>query len=384
MLGSNGPKRYFVGLQNEAEMRGTGGLPGAFAIVVADHGKVTFTHFESDAALLPAESGQLIPTGLDFGADYDAAYGASDPTSLIVNSDLSPHFPYAAQIWARMWERVSGEHVDGAVAVDPTVLAYLLAATGPATLPGGGTVTADNVVTLTERDEYSIFDDNAARKDFLVSVLKASSTLLTSGRGDATVLAQAMTLASKEQRLLVWSADPAVEDALAQTSYAGSLPTGNRPFVGPVLNNVAAGKLDFYLTRSLDYHRSGCGASRDVLVTLTLANNAPGAGLPLYVTTRLDVNGPGTRPGDDRTQLDYYATAGAELMSVSVNGEPTTAAVLHALGHPIFRLAVELPRGTTQTVVLHLREPAGTGDPIIWRQPGVTPMAVTAFSQPCG
>jgi hypothetical protein len=34
--------------------------------------------------------------------------------------------------------------------------------------------------------------------------------------------------------------------------------------------------------------------------------------------------------------------------------------------------------------VLHLREPAGTGDPIIWRQPGVTPMAVTAFSQPCG
>ena len=32
MLGADGPKRYFVAFQNDAEARGTGGLPGAFAI----------------------------------------------------------------------------------------------------------------------------------------------------------------------------------------------------------------------------------------------------------------------------------------------------------------------------------------------------------------
>jgi len=98
MLGDHGPKRYFIGLQNEAEMRGTGGLPGTFAIMVADHGTIKFTHFKSDAALLPAASGGLIDTRLDFGSDYTSAYGAADPTKLFVNSNISPNFPYAAKI----------------------------------------------------------------------------------------------------------------------------------------------------------------------------------------------------------------------------------------------------------------------------------------------
>lgn len=383
MLGTDGPKRYFIGLQNEAEMRGTGGLPGAFAIAVADHGKITFTHFESDDALLPLQTGQHVQTGLDFGPGYDAAYGSATPTSFIVNSDISPNFPYAAQIWARMWEKVSGEHVDGAIAVDPYTLASFLAVTGPVTLPSGTAVTADNIVPLTERDEYSLFDDNEARKAFLVSVLKSASEVLISGRGAATDIARVVSATSQEQRMLVWSSDPATESVLAATSYGGALPPASRPLSAVVLNNIAAGKLDYYLTRTIDYHRSGCASRRDVLVTVDLTNDAPASGLPPYVDTRLDNPPFPVQPGDNRTQLDYYATGGAQLLSASLNGKPTTAAVLTDLGHPIFRIDVELPRGTTQELTLHLTEPAGSGDPVIWHQPGVTPLQVNAYSQPC-
>jgi hypothetical protein len=150
------------------------------------------------------------------------------------------------------------------------------------------------------------------------------------------------------------------------------------------LNNSAAGKLDYYLTRSLTYHRSGCGPTRDVLVTIELTNSAPATGLPPYVNTRLDKHAYPVQPGDNRTLLDYYATAGAQLLSVARNGKPSTASVEHALGHPVYRLDVELPRGATQTIVLHLREPAGNGEPRIWRQPGVTALGVTVQSQSCG
>jgi len=34
--------------------------------------------------------------------------------------------------------------------------------------------------------------------------------------------------------------------------------------------------------------------------------------------------------------------------------------------------------------VLHLMEPAGSGSPLVWLQPGVAPTAVRVFSQPCG
>jgi hypothetical protein len=385
MLGVDGPKRYFIGLQNEAELRGTGGLPGAFAIAVADRGTVTFTHFDSDAALLPPGAGHVIRTGLDFGAGYLAAYGASQPTETIVDSNASPHFPYAAQIWAQMWEKVSGEHVDGALAVDPTVLGYFLAATGPVTLPGAVVVSSDNVVSLTQRDEYAMFSDNQQRKDFLVEVLKAASTKLTSGAASARAITTSIVRASKEQRLLVWSSNVKIQVLLAQTSYAGAIPRTSQPFAALILNNAAAGKLDYYLVRTLTYHRTGCGGIRDVRVTITLANNAPASGLSPYVTDRLDKEPPpDVKPGDNRTLLDYYATAGAQLQSVSLNGTPSTANVQNDLGHPIFRMDVELPRGTTQTIELHLSEPAGAGDPIVWRQPGVTPLAVSYLNQSCG
>jgi hypothetical protein len=185
MLGEDSPKRYFIGLQNEAEMRGTGGLPGAFAILVADHGQLTFTHFESDAALTPHATGSLVDTGLDFGAQYNLAYNTSSPTKLFENSNVSPNFPYAAQIWAAMWEKVSGEHVDGAMAMDPGVLANLLHATGPVRTAQGAVLNAQNVVALTEQQEYAIFNNNTTRRAFLVGVLKSGHRRDQLRRGDS-------------------------------------------------------------------------------------------------------------------------------------------------------------------------------------------------------
>lgn len=384
MMGSDGTKRYFIGLQNEAEMRGTGGLPGAFAIAAITNGKIHFERFESDAALLPPGRDHAIATGLDFGKDYNALYGPSLPTTTFVDSNVSPHFPYAARIWAAMWTKVSGQHIDGAIAVDPTALSYFLAATGPTKLPNGGVISSANVVSLTQRDNYVLFPNNAQRKEFLVAVLKAASKRLTSGAGAALNIIRAASLSGSQQRLLAWSRDPTVQTLLEETDFAGSIPSGDRPFSGVILNNAAAGKLDYYLQRSMTYSRTGCGSRRDVIVTITLKNNAPAGGLPLYVEGRADTPPPDALPGDNHTLLDYYASDGALLRSVTLNGEPTTAAAQQTLGHAVFRLDLELPRATTQTIVLHLDEPAGHGTPRIWRQPGVTPLAVRSFDQPCG
>jgi len=384
LLGDHGPQRIFIGLQNEAELRGTGGLPGAFAIAVADHGTVHFTHFESDLALEPPTRNHVIRTGLDFGPAYDAAYGASQPTTTFADSNVSPNFPYAARIWAAMWEKVSGEHVDTVMALDPTVLGYFLSVTGPARLADGTTIDASDVVPLVERDEYSLFPRLGQRKAFVVSVLHAAADNVTSGKGSTLGLVQAASLAAGEQRLLLWSSDPAVQRVVAATHYGGVIPDSARPFVGMIFNNASGGKLDYYVHRSLDLVRTGCGATHDVLVTVQAQNTAPARGLPLYVTARLDRPPPGAKPGDVREIVDYYATRGAQASSVTIDGKPSTVSVLHGLGHPIFRFYVELPRGRTTTIVLHLTEPGAAGRPQIWQQPGVTPLQVQDYEQSCG
>ena len=129
-------QRYFVAFQNEAEARGTGGLPGAFAILRADHGKLSFERFETDNTLGRCRPGSTSATTTTRSTARRRA------TSLYINSNVSPHFPYAAQIWIAMWKKFSGQRLDGAFAVDPTALSYLLAVTGPARLPDGTTVSA--------------------------------------------------------------------------------------------------------------------------------------------------------------------------------------------------------------------------------------------------
>lgn len=383
MLGLDGPRTYFIGLQNEAELRGTGGLPGAFAICRTDNGTIHFTHFGSDTELQEKGHNHLIPTGLNFGSDYNHAYGASKPTSSFVDSNVSPHFPYTAQIWAGMWQKVTGQQVDGVLALDPTVLSYFLRAAGPIVAKYHVPVSANTVVSLTQKDEYALFPSNVERKPFLVSVLRATAKKVTGGAGRPVDLVRAASQSAIERRLLIWDRDPRIEKVLEETNYSGAIPKSTQPFSALILNNASGGKLDYYLQRSVLYQRTGCGSTSDVFVTITLTNLAPEAGLSPYVTTRLDPPPPGAQVGDYKTLLDYYATSGAKLQSITLNGHPSTATVENAFGHPIFRVEVQLPRGTTQTLVLHLEEPRGDSKPHIWEQPGVAPIQLTADDQHC-
>ena len=47
--------------------------------------------------------------------------------------------------------------------------------------------------------------------------------------------------------------------------------------------------------------------------------------------------------------------------SVTVAGRPGMGRIGAENGHPVYTIDVELPRGTSRMVVLHLIEPSGTG-----------------------
>jgi len=377
MLGRHGPRRVFIGVQNEAESRGTGGLPGAFAIAVASRGRITLTRFENDSTLFG------VSTGLDFGPDYRNRYAGADSTNFYGNSNISPHFPYAARIWAAMWQRRSGQRIDATVALDPTALSYLLAVTGPARLADGTELGAGNIVALTQQAEYARFADDTARKAYLLEVARAAVTRLLGRHGDPAGLVRALARAAGERRLLVWSADPAVQGLLEQTPVAGTVPAGDGPYSGLVVVNAAGNKLDYYLDRSLHYRRTGCGDTRTVTATIQLTNTAPRSGLPAIVTGRNDRPRYPTRPGDNRLLVSYYATRGARLLAATLDGTPTTVSPQRENGHPVYTLAVETPVARRRTLVLTLTEPAAAGPLTVLRQPLVRPLRVSTTDTGC-
>ena len=72
MLGANGPRTYFLAFQNNAEVRATGGLVGAFGVAVADKGRITVTRTGADSQFT-----QYTKPVINLGPEYDAIYGPS-------------------------------------------------------------------------------------------------------------------------------------------------------------------------------------------------------------------------------------------------------------------------------------------------------------------
>ncbi|MCL2535851.1 MAG: DUF4012 domain-containing protein, partial [Nocardiaceae bacterium] len=343
MLGADGPRTYFIGFQTNAEARGTGGLLGGFGELRAEDGAVRVDELASNR--------ELSLTGLrpiDLGPDFDRSYGQSRPTTDFRNSNVSSHFPYAAQIWRSMWSQESGTPVDGVIATDPVALGYVLKVVGPVTMPDGEKITADNVVELTESTAYSRFGtDNTARKQYLQTVAAKVVEKMTGKIAHPQALLEALGKAAGEGRIAVWSSRPDEQSVLTGTPLGHTVPDDDAPYAGVVVNNLGGNKLDYYLHREIEYTGGNCtGDTRSTTVTVRLTNTLPAGDYTNYVAGMFD-NPMGAPVGTNLTDLALVATRGAKLDKVTVDGRPAFAFTGAELGHPVFDLQFPIPQGKT-------------------------------------
>jgi hypothetical protein len=388
MLGADGERNYFLALQSNNEARGTGGFFGSFGIINADDGRVKVQKLAPRSKLDDQRYDEM---PLDFGPDYAALYG-DDPATW-AGANLSPHYPYAAQLWLQMWQDRTGDRLDGVVTTDPVTLSYLLEATGPVTLPDGRVIDADNVVPFTENEIYFLIpDDDAARDAYLQTVAEAALDAVFSGKADPRALIDALGRAAGERRLLVYSDQGTEQTQLAASSVGGAIPAGDAPFAGLATINGGGNKLDYYLGQSLDYQLLGCtpDGGRRAQITVTYTNTAPGDGsLPLYIDARSDLpprpNGlPQSREGQSYFFSQVYATAGSSLVSATQDGEPISVEAGKERGHAVFRTDVTLDAGASTTLVFEVAEPPTSGDISTFVTPLVKPVSANADTRKCG
>lgn len=368
MMGADRPRTYFMGFQTNAEARGTGGLLGGFGVLRFDDGVGTVdtlgANTEFDMAFRP----------VDLGAEFIETYGYTNPFTDFRNSNLSSHFPYAAQIWKSMWEQQTGTNVDGVIALDPFALSYILGAVGPVTMPDGEKVNADNVVELTESTAYARFPtDQVARKQYLQDIASAVVDKMTKSTGSPRALLDALGKAVGEGRISVWSADPADQELLEQTPLAHIIPEDPAPYAEVVINNLGGNKMDYYLEREIEYVADGCdGDRRNSTVTVRLKNTANEAELPDYVATTggLSADIPIDLPrGSMLTSVKLLGTTGAKLESALSNGDKIAVFTGQELGHPTFEVQVAIPPGQAGELSFRLSEPTHPGEARVPVQP---------------
>jgi hypothetical protein len=359
MMGADGPRAYLMAFQTPAEARGTGGLLGGFGILRFVDGKATVDDLASNRDFIG------LSAKVDLGQQFNDTYGYTNPFTDFRNTNLSSHFPYAAQIWKSMWESDTGERVDGVIALDPIALSYILKATGPVTVRGE-TITADNVVELTLSTAYERYpDDQEARKEFLQDIAKEAVKATTGPVKSPRNLLDALGRAAGERRLAVWSAIPADQELLETTSLAHAIPGDTAPYAAVIINNLAGNKMDYYLKREIEYAADGCdGDRRKSTVTVRLTNTARPGQFTEYVGGRggivegLDLNVP---LGTMVTSVRLLATQGSKLEGIVSNGQRLAANVDVERGHPSYEVQVVIPPGQSGEISFQLSEPTVPG-----------------------
>jgi hypothetical protein len=270
MLDSGRP--WLVLAANNAEMRaGSGTFLRAAAL--RGHDGVLRLDPMVPTASLALEPGQVTATGV-----YADVWDRLRPTEEWRNLALSPNFDATAALAARMWVAAGREPVAGVIAVDPFALRALLRVTGPVTV-GDRTTDATGVLDELLHGQYAGLpagaepDEQGGRGERLGAVAVAAIDRLSAGTVDAGRLVDELVTAARARHVLVWAADPPVEQAWQHLGVAGRLSPDS---VMVSVQNRGANKLDYFLGVDADLTcRAPSAGRRRCSIAVELRNATP-------------------------------------------------------------------------------------------------------------
>jgi UDP-GlcNAc:undecaprenyl-phosphate GlcNAc-1-phosphate transferase len=350
VFGSRGTRRYFLAVQNSAELRATGGFIGNWGILVAAGGRVTLEEFDRVATL--NERGDP-NRGAPADDEFLRRYGRFDVARTWQNVNMSPDFPTVGRVIERLLPQSGGPDVDGVIAVDSIGLRALLELTGPVTVPQWPEpIRADNVVDVTLRDAYAVFTDRSQREDFLGEVARAVWRATTSSDlGSPQHIGRTLGAASDEGHLLLWMQREDEQRVAEQIGAAHRVapPAGDSLLV--VSQNAAGNKTDYYLDRTVSYEvaltpsADGTAAAVDGKVETTLRNGAPASGLPEVVIGPYDER---FEPGENRAYVSVYTPH--RFARATLDGRPRALESAKELDRRVYSAFVGVPARSARTL----------------------------------
>ncbi|WP_364745961.1 DUF4012 domain-containing protein [Arthrobacter sp. LAR12-1-1.1] len=381
LLGSDGPRSYLLMIQNNAESRASGGIPGALAVLTFDHGKLTLGAQGSASGL-----GVFFPV---FPADPEQAQIYSARLGEYMHDvNLTPDFPTAAATAQAMWEKRTGQQVDGVLSLDPVALGYILDATGPVRITDPGLaaaakiglpteLTGKNVVQTLVSDVYAKIERPELQDAYFADVAKEVFGALSSGKGEARGLIKGITRGAAEGRVLVWSGAANEQAIIANYPLSGSIAGKSvaPAQFGVYFNDGTGAKMDYYVKRTVQLVKECTGDDYgQVKVRITSTNTAPAdaaTSLPAYVTGGGIF---GVPAGTVQTNVIAYGPVQANVETATVDGTKTDFAAHRHADRPVGTVTLTLAPGQSSTVDLTFGKIVQHTEPTVVVTPTVQPV----------
>jgi hypothetical protein len=388
LVGLKKPVTYLLLVQNNDELRATGGFISAVGTLKLESGRIreldfvdSYDFFDKELAYPPA------PLPMQQYMNIQLL--------LLRDANWSPDLPTTAKLVESLYRREAGQQVDGIITVDLRALELIVAALEPLTLTGAAVPITGASVVQTVKELYSVpasIDANieeaglgtwwGRRKEFIPALAQSARSRLESGQVDFGKMLSAAQTALNERAIQVWLADKAAAAQMAELGWDGGLhPEAGADFLALIDTNMGYNKVDAVIERAVSYEVTwpdGLDAPAQATATITYTH-------PLSVTDEF-CDGQ-SRYGSDyddmveRCYFNYvrlYTPAGSKLVEMT-GVEPSSVRTQRGEARTqVFAGYFRLLPNTQQVVtVRYTLPPALTAETyrlVVQRQSGTRPL----------
>ena len=253
LLGASdeGPKTYLLLVENEDELRPTGGFITAVGTVLMQAGKISSMTFQN--------SGEMD----DWTKPYPAApwqlqQYMNSPVLVLRDTNWFSNFPAAALYAETLYSYIDPHSEDGVIAFDQQALVYLLQVTGPLKLADVSyPIDSSNVMAYMRTAKIPTADDLKSSdwnyKLFIKKIADAVAEKVFSGTVSLEQFTSLLIKLLNEHHVLIQVDDPYMSALMAKYHWDGAIRQESGDFLMVVDTNVGFNKTNAVVESSLDY-----------------------------------------------------------------------------------------------------------------------------------
>jgi nucleoside-diphosphate-sugar epimerase len=280
-LGVNGEKKYIIWFQNSNEIRPTGGFIGSYAVVRLESGKIKDLFIDD----IYNPDGQIDVRNIKTTPPEPIRDFLEEETLYLRNSNWNPDFTRSAKAFDDIYFKITGETIDGYIAIDLDFVEGLLEAMGPVFLATyNEDISAEN---LDERAQYySGFDykEGESDKKSFLTVLggKLLERIFTLNKENTSKVAEKIAQSLDQRHLQIYFSNNPMNSLLRESNWDGALIDTEGDYLFVVNANLGGTKSNYYIDNRITYDISSM--TRDGLLRANLyldyKNNAEDASWP--------------------------------------------------------------------------------------------------------
>ncbi len=249
-------RSYLILLQNNMELRPTGGFIGSYGLISFDSGKL-----------------KKLEVNDIYAVDGALAIHVEPPKAIIEDlgqkdwflrdSNFEPDFPTSAKQAEWFFNQETGISVAGVLALDITAMENLLDVLGPIDLLdyGNEKITSDNLFEKAiVHAEQGFFPGSVAKKSFLTALTsQIFNKIFFLPNQNWSSIVEALGKSLETKHISIFLDDPKLFSYLVSQGWSGVLPRAQEAkegyffdFLASVEANLGANKANYYLDRKLD------------------------------------------------------------------------------------------------------------------------------------